>query len=348
MREAGSAMRVIRYNDNEGTLKLRVETVDDLWTVQRVVFPGDFVKSESMRKFRSGENDKGEMKEVVITLNVEKTEFDKAATRLRILGKIVEGRPLEYVRLNSYHTLNIALDDVLEIRKPGWPEYLLGVLKNAVRDTKKPRLGIIVVDDEKALPAYLLGYGLEFRSEIYSRLSKRMSQKEFQEQQKRYFDEVIDTVTGMNVDTIIMAGPGFTVEDIRKYAEQAGALKKSGKRIIYESVSNAERSAVYELIRGDKVAELLQKERIRMEFKLMEGFLSGLSTGKSKSGAEQVKEAIGDYDATIVLVNDSVLGDPKIRELLEMAEKNKVRIEVFNSSDEVGMQLHSFREVACF
>jgi protein pelota len=341
-------MRVIRFNGGEGTLKLRVETVDDLWTVQRVVFPGDFVKSESMRKFKSVEGDKGEMKEVMITLSVEKTEFDKAATRLRVLGKITEGRPLEYVRLNSYHTLNIALDDVLEIRKTEWPDYLVSVLKNAVKDTKKPRLGIIVVDDEKALPAYLLGYGLEFRSEMYSRLSKRMSQKEFQEQQKKYFDEIINTVTGMNVDTIIMAGPGFTVEDIRKYAEQTGALKKSGKMMIYEAVSNAERSAVYELIKGDKVAELLHKERIRAEFKLMEEFLNGLSTGKSKSGTEAVKEAVEGYEATVILVNDSVLGNQGIQRLLGEAEEKKLKIEVFNSSDEVGTQLHSFKDIACF
>ena len=108
--------------------------------------------------------------------------------------------------------------------------------------------GLIVVDDEKALPAYLLGYGTEFRSEVRSHLSKRMNTKEFAEQEKKYFTSVIQNALEMNVDTVIIAGPGFTKDDIKKFADDAGLLKKSTKKIIYESASTAERSGIYELI----------------------------------------------------------------------------------------------------
>ena len=340
-------MKILKFYEAEGALKVRADTVDDLFTLQRIIFPNDLVKSESMRKFKSSESDKGEMKEVVITVRVEKTEFDKNAQRLRIMGKIVEGRPLEYVKLNSYHTLNIAPEDVLQITKTEWHDYIVSVVRNAVSDTRKARLGLIVVDDEKALPAYLLGYGTEFRSEIRSHLSKRMSAKEFAEQEKKYFAAVIQTALEMNVDTVIIAGPGFTKDDIKKFADDAGLLKKSAKKIIYESASTAERSGIYELIKSDKVSGLLAKERIRSEFKLMEDFLNGLGTGKSRSGAESVNEAIGSYEASTVLVNDSVLSDPAVQKVLANAEKNKVKIEVFNSTDEVGQQLHAFKDIAC-
>lgn len=340
-------MKILKFYEAEGALKVRADTVDDLFTLQRIIFPNDLVKSESMRKFKSSESDKGEMKEVVITVRVEKTEFDKNAQRLRIMGKIVEGRPLEYVKLNSYHTLNIAPDDVLQITKTEWHDYIVSVVRNAVSDTRKARLGLIVVDDEKALPAYLLGYGTEFRSEVRSHLSKRMSSKEFAEQEKKYFAAVIQTALEMSVDTVIIAGPGFTKDDIKKFADDAGLLKKSTKKIIYESASTAERSGIYELIRSEKVAGLLAKERIRSEFKLMEDFLNGLGAGKSRSGADSVNEAIDSYEASIVLVNDSVLSDPGVQGVLANAEKNKVRIEVFNSTDEAGQQLHAFKDIAC-
>jgi protein pelota len=340
-------MKIIKFYESVGTLKLRVDTLEDLWTVQRIIFPNDIVKSESERKFKSNETDKGELKKVMITLRVEKTELDKDAVRLRVLGKIVDGKPLEYVKINSYHTINIAPGDVFDVIKSEWHDYVIDVVRNAVSDSKRPRLGIIVLDEEKALPAYLLGYGLEFKNEIYSKLSKRMSPKDFAEQQKKYFDEIIKTVKDMVVDTVVVAGPGFTREDVKAYGESSGAIKKINKKILFENISNSERSGVYELIKSDKFARILEKERIRTEFRLIEEFLTNLSTGKSKYGLENVSIALENMEVNTLFVNDSMLGDLAVQKLLEDAEEGKVKIEVFNSTDEVGMQLHSFKDIAC-
>jgi len=323
-----------------------VDTLEDLWTAQRIIFPNDLVKSESERKFKSNESDQGELKKVVITLKVEKTELDKDAGRLRVLGKIMEGKPLEYIKLNSYHTLNIAPEDVFEIIKSEWHDYVVDVVRNAVSDSKRPRLGIIVLDEEKALPAYLLGYGLEFRNEVYSKLSKRMTPKDFQEQERKYFESILNLVKEMIVDTVVVAGPGFTKDSVRAYGESTGLLKKINKTIIFESISNSERSGVYELIKSSKFSRILQKERIRTEFKLMDEFLTNLSTGKSKYGLENVSIALENMSANMIFVNDSILGDPAVQKLLGDAEESRVKIEVFNSSDEVGQQLHSFKDIA--
>ncbi len=342
------AMKVIKFYEASGSLKLRADSIEDLWAIARVVFEGDLVKSESLRKFKGHEGDEGEMKTVVIRLRVEKSELDKNAVRLRFMGKIVEGRPLEYIKLNSYHTLNIAPGDTLEITKAEWPDYLIQVVKNAARDSRKPRLGIITIDEEKAIPAYLYGYGLSFKDEVYSRLSKRMSQKEFAAQQAKYFDEILDIAGNMSSDIIVIAGPGFTKDELKKYAEGKGLLKKIQKRIMFFKTSNVERSGVYELIRSDEVESLLKGERVRQEFKLMAEFLEGLAPGRSKSGLAQVKEAVSDYEARTVLVNDSILSDSSVREVLGIAEKNRIKIEIFSAEDEIGRQLHTFKDIGCF
>ncbi|HVC58272.1 MAG TPA: hypothetical protein VND15_02235 [Candidatus Acidoferrales bacterium] len=339
-------MKIIRFYEDVGVMKVRVDTMDDLWSVQRIIFPNDIVKADSERKFKPSEGDEGELKKVTITLEVEKTELDKDATRLRIMGKILDGKPIEFVKLKSYHTLNIAPGDMLDVQKAVWKDYIVAVVKNAVSDSKKPRLGLIVVDDEKALPAYLLGYGVAFKSEIYSRVSKRMSQKEFGETQKKYYDNILSLARDMDVDTIIIAGPGFTKDDIKKYGEESGIIGKMGKTLIFEAVSYAERSGIYELIRGEKVAKILNRERIRMEFALMEQFLTNLSTGRSKYGADNVSASIEEMGAGTILVNDSVLGDLKIQQILTKAEEASLKIEVFNSIDEVGTQLHGFKDIA--
>ncbi len=341
-------MRIIKLRGAEGTAVLKVETLEDMWSIQRIAFPGDVISSKSLRKFKSNEGDEGEMKEVRITIRLEKTELDKSAERLRFSGKIVDGHPLQYIKINSYHTLNIAIGDVVEVTKSAWHGYVLDVIKNAAAMSKRPRVGIMAVDDEKALPAYLLGYGIAFKNEIYSNLSKRMSQKDFTEQQRKYYDSVLKFIGGMDVDTIIVAGPGFAKDDIKKYGEDSGMLKKMGKRLVYIGISNVERSGVYELIRSEEFGRILQGERIRQEFIMMEEFLKGLSTQKSKYGVENVGKALDEYGADRILVNDSVLGDAKVQTLLDSAERRGVRIEVINADDEVGQQLHAFKDIAAF
>lgn len=340
-------MKIIKFYENSGTLRVRLDTVEDLWCIERIVFRGDMVKSESKRRFRSVDSDVGELKDVVIKIAVEETKLDKAAMRLRIGGKIVEGRPMEYIRLNSYHTLNIAPEDTVEIIKAEWPDYIAQVVKNAARDSKKPRLGIIAVDEEKALFAYLNSSGIQFENEVYSHLSKRMSQKEFTEQQNKYFNQILDFAGRMPVDIVVIAGPGFTKDDIKKYAEANGILKKIGKRFFFFKTSNNERSGVYELIRGKEIAEILEGDRMREEFALMAEFLEGLESGRSKSGIKVVIDAIKNYDANRILVNDSVLADEAIKNALSKAEAAGIKISIINSDDEVGAQLHSFGDIAC-
>ena len=341
-------MKIIRFREAERTLILKLETFEDLWSAQRIIFSNDIVKSKSLRKFKSDSSDKGEMKEVVVTLRVERTELDKTAQRLRILGKILDGRPLDYIKIGSYHTINAGIDDTIEISKEQWHSYVLDVVKNAVSTTRNTKLGIIAVDDEKALPAYLLGYGIEFRNQIYSNLSKRMTQKEYREQEAKYFESIVKTVERMEVSIVIIAGPGFTKENFKNYCDAHESFKKTDKRILYEHISNAERSGVYELVKSGSLSSILENERIRQEFMLMDEFLRGLSSKRSRYGSKGVDDAISNYEANIVIVNDSSLSDSDVQKVLNKAESFKLRVEVFNADDEVGAQLHGFNDIGCF
>ncbi len=51
------AMKIIKFYESSGSLKLRADSIEDLWAIERVVFEGDLVKSESLRKFKGHEGD---------------------------------------------------------------------------------------------------------------------------------------------------------------------------------------------------------------------------------------------------------------------------------------------------
>lgn len=340
-------MKIIKFYKDENLIKIKIETFNDLLNAQRVIFSNDIVKSKSLRKFKPEEKDKGELKEVTIYLEVEKTEIDKDSEKLRIVGKIIDGSPLKYIQLHSYHTLNIEKNNIIEIKKQEhWPGYLLKIIEDAVKESRRPNLGIILVDDEKTIFAYLLGYGIEFINEIYSHLSKRMTSKDFQESKTKYFTKIIELIKNMNVDQIIIGGPGFTKDDIKKFIEDNHLLQKLNKQLFFINVSNVERSGVYELIKSNDVENILKNQKIRLEFKLMEEFLKQVSLDKAFYGIGAIANAIQNYEISRILVNDNVLNNQEIKQLLADAEKNNIKIIIFNSKDEVGTQLHNFNDIA--
>ncbi len=337
-------MKVIRFNNDENTLKLQLDSFDDMYLMERIVGKGDNVESRSFRRFRANETDIGEQKEVVVKICVEKTELDKGAAKLRFTGKIIKGHPEEFVKLGSYHTINVGEKDAIEVQKSIWKDYILKRIKQAVSDTKKPRLGVVALDEEKATIAYVRGYGIDIITEIYSHLSKRLKESDFEKQKEAYFGNVIKAMTNMQIDIIVIAGPGFTKDNLKKYIENKEIT--TGKKLVYTSASDSERSGVREAAKSDEVAKLIVQEHIRSEFRLLNTFLKGLNFNSSHYGAQQVKSSLDDYKAGIILVNDNLLNDEQIQSLLDIADNQKVEISIFNSDDEAGMQLANFKGIA--
>ena len=337
-------MRIIRFHDASNMLKLVPESFEDLYLLARILSPGDSVASRSYRRFKSNEGDTGEQKEVFIRLTLEKAEVDRNASRLRLSGKITEARPEEFVRLNTYHTLNVAPSDILEISKKEWKDYILKRIKRSVQDSKRPRLGVFALDDEKATMAYIMGYGIELAGELYSGLSKKMKEKEFEAQRSKYFDEIIASISRMNVDIVIIAGPGFAKDDIKKYI--ASRDVKVRQKLFYASAGDAERSGIREVMQSSETSKILESEHVKHEFEYLNIFFGSLRAGRSVYGIERIRKALSDYSIGVVMVNDSALNNEQVKELLDMADKSNVHIEIFNSDDEAGKQLSGFGDIA--
>ena len=336
-------MKIISFNQISKIIKLVPESYDDLYLLAIILNQNDKIGAHTYRRFKSSETDTGEQKEVFIKLQLEKAEIDKSAWRLRLTGKILEGTPLEFVRLNTYHTLNIATSDLIEVEKPEWKDYILKRLKQAVADAKKSKLAIIAFDDEKATLAYVRGYGIDIITELYSKLSKKLSEKEFEKLKTLYFDSIIKLIQGLDVNIVILAGPGFTKDDLKKYIEKNSI--KLEKKLFFESCSDSERSGIREVLQSETISKIFENEHVKKEFEYLNIFLSSLRVGESISGVKKVSEALNSYSIGVILVNDSVIWDNEIKELLEMADKQGILIEIFNSEDEAGKQLQSFKNI---
>ncbi len=337
-------MRIIRLNGVTNFLKLEPDNIDDLYLLAMIISKNDVVEAHSTRRFRAHEGDKGEQKDVTIRVNVERSEIDKNAGMLRVSGKIVYGHPEEYVTMGSYHTLNIAARDIIDVQKPEWKGYIIKRLKQAVADSKKPRLGVIVLDDEKALVSYIKGYGIEPVSELYSRLSKRMKMKDFEARKEEYFGEVVAAVANMSVDIVVIAGPGFTKDDIKKYIEDKG--KEIKKQLVYASASDAERSGIREVMQSTAVTKVLENEHVKREFGYINRLLLEVRAGVASYGTDRLLDSLDRKAVSAVLVNDDIINDERVKLVLDKADKMGIKIEIFNSDDDAGRQLKNFSGIA--
>jgi protein pelota len=319
------------------------DTLDDLWHLEKVIAPGDAVEAHSFRTYRVGT--KEEKKSVAIRVKAERVEFAKNANRLRVLGPITWGEPEEYIQLGKYHTIEIEPGERLKITK-NWKNHEIKRLQDAQKESKKPRIRIIVLDEEKALTGILRPAGVEYGPEFYSSGSKR--DEKYEATKLEYLGSLMAEVE-RHPERYVIAGPGFTKDNLKDFI--ARRKPELLKRIVFESVSYAERSGVNELFGNGVIERIMGDERSANEMKLMEGLLKEVykDTGRAVYGLAEVKKAVEAFAVERLLVLDEYLRSDKDAEaVVDSADGNKAEIVVVSSEGDAGAKLKGFGKIAAF
>lgn len=338
-------MKVIRFDWKAGELKAVAENSEDLWHLERVMEIGDEVEGKSFRRFKMSEGEAGEKKLVTIRLAAEKIEFSEHANKLRVTGPIKSGSPEEFVQIGSYHTLDVELNFPVKIIKQ-WKQWQVDRLKQAQKETKRPKLEVVVLDEEKAVFARLKAKGVDFAFEIKNNAGGKGDEKR-EEKTKSYFGEIMKKVGESGTGKTVIAGPGFTKDNLKKFISerQPDLLKK----IIFETCSNAEESGVYELLKRGVLTKAVQDERVAREFELIEKLMAeiGRESGMAVYGEAEVRKA-SEYSALgeLFIVDELLRKHGQAEKLLEEAESKKVKITVFSSENDAGKQLQGLGGIA--
>lgn len=334
-------MRIVHFDRKFGVMKIQVDTLDDMWHLDKVIAPGDEAESHSLRTYKVGT--KEEKKSVTVRLKVERVEFAKSANRLRILGPIVWGEPEEYIQLGKYHSIDVEKGGTIKVTK-NWKNYEVKRLEDAVRESKKPKIRIIVLDEEKALNAMLRAYGVEYGAEFYSSGSKR--DENYEKTQGEYFGKIMAEIE-RHPEKYIIAGPGFTKDNLKKSIEKKNP--ELLKKITFENVSYAERSGVNELFNRGVVEKIMGEERFENEMKLFEELMVAVhkDTGLAVYGVGEVKKAVEAFAVKKLLVLDEYLrADAEAAAVADLADKNKAEIVIFSSEGDAGAKLKGMGKIA--
>ncbi|ADM11270.1 pelota-like RNA-binding protein [Encephalitozoon intestinalis ATCC 50506] len=151
-----------------GSIKMTPEHQEDIYTLSSVIEVGDMVTSVTTRKIQI---DGKTQHRVTLTLKikVEAINVDLESSTIYLKGKTVLIN--EYVKLGSYHTIDITLGQPFSLEKDEWQEMSIRLLKEAA----KPQLETaFVVFYEKECVVSIVT-----RSKISIVLKQEMKNKKF-------------------------------------------------------------------------------------------------------------------------------------------------------------------------
>jgi protein pelota len=338
-------LRVVAKDLKHGVVKVVPESSDDIWLLATIIQPGDFVRARTFREVHFGDRGSGRSSRVpmVLTVRVERVEFQPFTTRLRVRGVVVEG-PERYGVKGKYHTLSLDVGDEVVIVKPqGWSRALLRKLEE---QGFSEAAVVVAIDYDEYAVAVVRGQGVR----IVDSGSLRLPGKDdpgWGERLQEALNVIAKTVRAVvereKPLLVVVAGPGSVKEML---AERLRPLLR-GVRLVVDNVSMGGEAGVYEELRRGLIRQLLREAASIVAERLVEEFEKRLAKEPQRVAytLDMVEKAVEAGAAEEILVLDELLHspDPEIRrrveEVLRKADESRAKIHFVSMESPVGFKL---------
>lgn len=342
-------MKILSFNKKEGIAKIRIDTLDDLWHLSKVIESGDFVSGEIKRKVKlskEGERSKVAVKTYFAKILAKKIKLESSV--LKVSGEISEGP--EELKIGASHTLDIFTGDIIKIQKV-WKEYQIKRLNEAEKASKAPKAIVVVLDDEQAHIAALTASGFQYLGGFELRLAKKRYVEKTDSGMGKVVAEILRLNAESNPSTIVIASPIFWKEVLLEALKEKDA--KIMKKIKLEGVSTGTKRALNELINRGVLEKVLKSSQIQKEFELIENLMVEIAR---KGLAVYGKAVIGAVEAgavKILLFTDKIIEKAREKEkfaefekLIDAVEQQGGSVHIISTEHEAGEKLDALGGIA--
>ncbi|WP_049984789.1 mRNA surveillance protein pelota [Halobellus rufus] len=340
-----------RGEEGRERMTLVPENVDDLWHLSHVLESGDRVSGDTTRRIQR-DDDKmrdtgGQREHLFVTIAVEDVEFARFANRLRVGGEIIDCSRED--QLGHHHTLNVEEHDEITIEKHFKPDQVERI-EAAEEAAENADVAIATVEEGEAHIHTVAQYGTEERFSFTAPTGKG----EYARPRSELFAELGKALARMDVDAIILAGPGFTKQDARDYIAENHA--EVADLITVVDTAGVGDRGVHEVLKRGAVDEVQTQTRISKEAELLDDLMEGIATGEKVAyGIEEVAEA-ADFGAveTLLVVDDRLRQerqgdgdwDVDVNEVIQTVERQGGEVTVFSGEFDPGQQLRNLGGIA--
>jgi protein pelota len=317
-------MKTVKQDLKHGTVKLKIENLDDAWHLKKLLEPGDMLTARTVRKTtvkKGSEIKEGDRRPMVLTIEAEKMEYRPDMHTLRVTGKIKSGP--EDVQMDSYHTISIEQGMVITIQKE-WKKYQLERIQKA--GGKKPLLFMCVLDREEADFALLRESGIRMLGSV------RSERNEEDIKRSEYYTQIMETLRNQDCDTIIVAGPGFERENLFSFIRE----KDPGlaKRVSVEHADDTGKAGVQQVLKTS-ANRVLQETRVARETETVEEVMTRIKKdGLVAYGKQEVSAAVGMGAVETLIVSEDKLEE--FEKIMDEVERQRGQVTVISTEHESG------------
>ena len=345
-------MKIIHSDLKKGTVKIKIENLDDLWYLNQLIDKNDIIKGKTLRKIKFGEEtqrkQKVAKKSVFLLIQVEKVEFSKTSNILRISGLVKEGP--EEIPLGSHHTFNIEEATIITIIKQKWLKFQVDKLKEA-SESSQAKILICVHDREEVYFALMKRYGYQLLANIKGTVTKKADIKQ---KETNFYKEILKQLEEYDerygINKIINATPAFWKEELMKEISDQNLKNK----IILATCSSVGENAINEVLKRPETEHALKQDRIAHEFKYIEELFAEISKNNLASyGITETKIAATAGAVKILLITDSLIQKKRtedkyeeIEETMRTVDNTKGDIVIISSDHEAGKKLDGLGGIA--
>ncbi|PIN99855.1 mRNA surveillance protein pelota [archaeon CG10_big_fil_rev_8_21_14_0_10_43_11] len=333
-------MRIIRADYKKDTVRLAVETNDDVYFLQRVLETGDLITGSTTRKVKKGAKEEAVRKHVTLTLRIEKIEFKDEPLALRVNGKIVQSSD-EDVALGSYHSLELGEASIVTVLKK-FSAVDKKLLEKAAAKTKHKLILLAVLDYGEA------HFGMLTRNKIkpVGSFEKSMGRKDLKDAEKNrelflreFLEKIRVHLENSKAEIAIIGAVGFVSDALKNLIS-----KDLKPRVRFAKVSTNTTRGLHELIARGEVAQVIKDDEISKESTLVMIFFEKIQKNSKKVsyGLEAVHEKAKKGGVETLLVSDARVRDARVQELIERVEEGAGSIELISAQHERGEEFLRF------
>jgi protein pelota len=274
-------------------------------------------------------------------------EFARFANRLRVGGVIADCSRED--QLGLHHTLNVEDYDEVEVTKH-WKPDQLDRIEEAEEAAENPDVAIATVEEGEAYIHTVAQYGTEERG----RFTGTTGKGEYARGRNELFGDLGAALSRMDVDAIVLAGPGFTKQDALKHFEDE--YPDVAEQVTTVDTAGVGDRGVHEVLKRGAVEDVQQQTRIAKEAEFIDELTERIGQGHEASyGPEAVAEA-ADYGAVEqLLVLDEKLREERgpdgewtidVDDVVTSVERQGGEVTVFSSEFPPGQQLRNLGGIA--
>jgi protein pelota len=331
-------MRILGKDPSDNSVKVQIETDEDVWHLYNIIEVGDIVTASTTRREEKSADklraERAEKKRMTLGIRIEKMEFSEEDLRLKLLGTIETG-PQD---IGQHHTLILEIGDWLSIGKEHWRGTHNDRLQRAVSDSKKSKIVFVSLDQDEATIAVLRQFGLKEVVTIRSgRSGKQYAEKP---QADSYHKEIMDKLLPLMEPNmpLVLLGPGFEKEALSE------SLKKSNeplfsKQYVYHTGQTG-MCGINELMKAGMGGEVLRESSVGAEIEAVERLMTEIAkNGAATYGDREIQEAVDAGAVEQLLVLDSKVREQDLDPIIRSVEAQKGSVLVVSAQHDGGKQL---------